>query len=273
MSGRHAGASKRRITSAESARAYAAGLAASSGGSAPPFAQIEEWFRRDRERSRGLPFLQLVSERPAQALAQGALEFFALVFVPERAPVGEGFLVWGTLALTEGRLYFAELSLAPQRPEQASLNGRALRLIRLSPLLARAHAELASSAELASLARQLGWEDSPTAEEQAELARAAANSSPKRRPPGRPSLGDQHYARIAHAYLDLQAQGYGRGIIRALAEQEQRPWQTIRDWVAKARKRGFLSAGQQGRAGALPGPQLRDYHPENRPPRPGPASK
>jgi hypothetical protein len=86
-----------------------------------------------------------------------------------------------------------------------------------------------------------------------QVAEIATATTPKR---GRPSLGDDHYQRIARAYLALQAQGVTRGILNELAEQEGRPRETIRDWVHQARKRQFLSKGTPGRAGAEPGPLL-----------------
>lgn len=73
---------------------------------------------------------------------------------------------------------------------------------------------------------------------------------------GRRGYPDDHYRRIALAYLDLQQQGVYRGIQKRLAEQEGRPWQTIRDWLAIATEKGFLTKGSKGRAGRMPGPRL-----------------
>ena len=56
---------------------------------------------------------------------------------------------------------------------------------------------------------------------------------------GRRGYPDDHYRRIALAYLDLQRQGVSRGIQKRLAEQEGRPWQTIRDWLRIATEKGF----------------------------------
>lgn len=85
----------------------------------------------------------------------------------------------------------------------------------------------------------------------------AASGGPKR---GRKGYGDEHYRWVALEYLDLQ--GQGRGVLRRLADRASdtfgRPvaWQTVRDWVAEARRRGFLTQATPGRAGAQPGPNL-----------------
>jgi len=147
----------------------------------------------------------------------------------------------------------------PYTPAEANLTGDALRRVRLSAILARAHAELAGHAELAEIAQRFAWPDAPSSRERDALTEIAAEAAAGRPKRGRPGLGDAHYARIAHAYLQKQAEGHGRGILNALAEQERRPRQTVRDWVAGARKRGFLTPGTQGRAGALPGPRLADF--------------
>lgn len=75
---------------------------------------------------------------------------------------------------------------------------------------------------------------------------------------GRKGYPPDHYRRIAFEYLDLQAQGVGRGIQKRLAEQQDPPrqWQTIRDWLARATEFGFLTPGTPGRAGRNPGPNL-----------------
>ena len=75
---------------------------------------------------------------------------------------------------------------------------------------------------------------------------------------GRRGYPDDHYRRIALAYLDLQRQGVARGINQKLAKQESRQPETFRDWLSTATKKGFLSPGKQGRAGRVAGPLLYD---------------
>ncbi len=248
----------RRLSSAADARAYLEQQA--EGGLVLPLEEGWEWLTTYRQRTQGLPFLQLLADDLAHALARGELEYVGVVFSPPQAEVPEGLLIWGTLAAPGGRLSLAELAIAPlAAPGEQLLTAAALRRVRVSAILARANAELASRADLAELARRLGWEEAPDEQEVArlaEVARRASEGLPRR---GRPPLGDDHYARIARSYLRLQEDGIGRGILLALAEEERRPRETVRDWVASARRRGFLTPGQRGRAGALPGPRLPDY--------------
>lgn len=73
---------------------------------------------------------------------------------------------------------------------------------------------------------------------------------------GRPPLTREHHRRVALAYLDLQAQGHGRGIIQELARVLDVTPTKASDWVHRARKAGFLSPAIPGRPGAEPGPAL-----------------
>ncbi|MGD0985725.1 MAG: hypothetical protein ABSA65_18230 [Acidimicrobiales bacterium] len=86
------------------------------------------------------------------------------------------------------------------------------------------------------------------------LERGAEQAVAGRR--GRPEIADTLLEAVASAYLE-EAPG-GAGLTRRLAERFNRPEPTVRDWVAAARRRGFLSAAQPGRRGAAPGPRLTD---------------
>jgi hypothetical protein len=256
---------QRQIRSAAEARAWLEAISEAESAPGPSYRQVEEWLRRYRRRTRGLPYLQLVGDDLVTALEQGTLEYVGIVFAPPRAPVADVFVIWGTLALTTGRLTLGELAIAPYTPGESALTGETLRRISLSTIIARAHAEIASRADLATLSRRFQWTNAPSDQEHevlTQLTKRAAAGQPNR---GRPSLGDAHYARIARAYLQKQAAGHGRGILQALAQQEGRPHQTVRDWVAGARKRGFLTPGTPGRAGALPGPRLTELNQKHDP--------
>lgn len=102
---------------------------------------------------------------------------------------------------------------------------------------------------------EMGYEQ-PSAERKAWAHALAEEARSVRLRRGRRGYPEDHYRRIALAYLELQRQGVGRGIQQRLAEQEDRPWQTIRDWIHGATERGFLTPGKPGRAGRLPGPRL-----------------
>jgi hypothetical protein len=105
---------------------------------------------------------------------------------------------------------------------------------------------------------ETGWTIAPAA---VERAREAAEEA--RRPrPGRPSLPDEHYARIAGRYLELIDAGVRHVLVALAAEESIRagrtiPRETIRDWVRKATERGYLAPGKPGRAEARPGSKLK----------------
>lgn len=71
---------------------------------------------------------------------------------------------------------------------------------------------------------------------------------------GRPELSDDLLIDVADAYISEAPRG--RGVIRRLSATFDRPEPTIRDWVAAARRRGFLAPTTPGRRGAAPGPNL-----------------
>ncbi|MGV9281629.1 hypothetical protein [Streptomyces sp. NPDC003730] len=74
---------------------------------------------------------------------------------------------------------------------------------------------------------------------------------------GRTAMTDDFLRDVSLAYLRETAPGQPQGATRRLAEAYGRPEQTIRTWVARARKEGWLGPSAKGRAGAEPGPRLR----------------
>jgi hypothetical protein len=63
------------------------------------------------------------------------------------------------------------------------------------------------------------------------------------------------YRRIAERYLELVAANR-RDPINALCEEEGTKRETMRDWIRKATRMGYLAPGQPGVAGRSPGPKL-----------------
>ena len=194
----------------------------------------------------------------------------------------------GMLRLAEGRLVLSSLEVAlsaqpadadrPRHPDEVPAGGVTSTVLRAIPtgrLLAQARLALIASDEvghsIASLAEHSDGATSAVAAQLAEIfrvgddeqrARAAeaaerARGAELRR--GRKGYPDDHYRRIALAYLDLQSQGVTRGILDRIAEQEGRKRDTIRDWIHQAREREFLTKGTPGRAGAQPGPRLYEF--------------
>src|SRR5204863_8405559 len=111
----------------------------------------------------------------------------------------------------------------------------------------------ARSALVDSAHRALDALDDPArADEIAEVAAGA-----KKRGRGRPSRYSDPYVRlIAMLYLRLQKDGFTRGILDEVARRLGVDRERARDLVHLARKRGYLTKGTPGRAGADPGPRL-----------------
>lgn len=108
-----------------------------------------------------------------------------------------------------------------------------------------------------ALADASGWAITPDDVERARETAAQAER-PQR---GRRGHPPEHYRRIAFRYLELLKDGQ-RKVLVALADEESErlgrtiPRETVRDWVRKATRLGFLAPGKRGRAEARPGPNL-----------------
>ena len=93
------------------------------------------------------------------------------------------------------------------------------------------------------------WQRQPDPEGAARLAtalREATDRQPRR--PGSTGHPDEHYQRIAEAYLALLAQGE-RAPTKTLAETLGRNHYTVGGWLREARKRGLLPPVRQGKPG------------------------
>jgi hypothetical protein len=77
-------------------------------------------------------------------------------------------------------------------------------------------------------------------------------------PAGRTALTDAFLRDVAISYLRETAPGKPRGATRRLAETYGRPEETIRTWISRSRKAGWLGPSAKGRSGAERGPRLRD---------------
>lgn len=73
---------------------------------------------------------------------------------------------------------------------------------------------------------------------------------------GRAPMSPELLRDVALAYLRETAPGAPAGAIRRMGEQFDRPEETIRTWVTRSRKDGWLGPSAKGRAGAEPGPKL-----------------
>jgi hypothetical protein len=158
----------------------------------------------------------------------------------------------GRLSVQDGRLVLTELTLRAADGVDSLL----LR-VRLGDLLAELRARLAESIGMAyvDVGGSWGHRQDQEAARNTLLGEAAGRSEPKR---GRTGYPDTHYRRIARRYLELVngQPPVTRGVLQVLAAEEERPVETVRTWIHQARQRRFLSPGERGRAGGMPGPLL-----------------
>lgn len=86
---------------------------------------------------------------------------------------------------------------------------------------------------------------------------ASATRTPTGPPTGgRQPLTDDLLKSVAEAYLRETAYGQPPGAMKRLAAEFERPEETLRTWVGRARARGWLGPSRKGRRGAEPGPRL-----------------
>lgn len=79
-------------------------------------------------------------------------------------------------------------------------------------------------------------------------------------PLGRRPFGDEYYRQVAVRCIELQSEDPKKPVISRLAkERGDRPVETVRTWVRRARKLGFLAPASAGRAEFFPGPALNDF--------------
>lgn len=98
--------------------------------------------------------------------------------------------------------------------------------------------------------RRKGWREARRT--QTEVREYLRTTRPGR---GRAADNQEWYGHIARVYLDFYAQ-HGQRAVKAMAESLDAAPNTVYWWVRRAREEGWLTKGQQGRAGAYAGPRL-----------------
>lgn len=132
-----------------------------------------------------------------------------------------------------------------RRPgESSGVTSGMLREIPVGEILAAVRIQLAQE-EARQGASQRGRPDGVVAE---------AVGAPRRS--GRAPLTPDLLRRVAIAYLQENTPGAGPGAMARLARRFGKPEETMRQWVARSRRDGWLGPGTKGRAGAEPGPKL-----------------
>jgi hypothetical protein len=198
------------------------------------------------------------------------------VHYPEDGAVGFGTRtrddvagVTGRLEDVGGRLVLTEIKFLALNAERAEITSSTLRAVRMDTLLSSVRGQILNSQERASAdaSSETQLPAATAASVKAwrrQIARTAA-AAVEQKARGRRGYGDAFYRQVALEYLELTRQGKGgRGVLAELSkimaermgEAAPRSRDNVRDWVAEARRRQFLTPGTPGRGGANPGPKL-----------------
>jgi len=143
----------------------------------------------------------------------------------------------------------------------ALINSDVLRRVPLGDIITRTERQLADDSWRTEGVRSFPGPDLMPDELTDEQRRALENfsaSAARRR--GRPELGDELLIDVAETYVWEARRG--RGAVKRVSEVFDRPEATIRDWIAMARRRGYLAPTKPGRRGAAPGPNLPSIRPD-----------
>jgi hypothetical protein len=169
----------------------------------------------------------------------------------------EPWLIRGLLRRAEaGPPLLSRLSVEHFPDCDLEVTGTVLRGVRVADIREDAYARLKDRPIITAALRELGGRGpSPEEERWAQRVAEEARKLPLNR--GRKGYPAEHYRRIALRCLKLYDDGR-RDVLKELAAEEDRPYQTIRDWVRRARdpELGFLAPGRQGRIDFRPGPNL-----------------
>ncbi|MCC3652737.1 hypothetical protein LIX60_14950 [Streptomyces sp. S07_1.15] len=179
--------------------------------------------------------------RPGAAL--NAAEGDVVATFECRPSTGE-WAATGDVARHAQGLVISRLELSATDPAGNGITGSLLRRVQISDVLHVARAHVALSV--------YGGPEQ----------QAGPQEKSKSRSGGRAGLSDELLRSVAVAYLAETAPGRPAGAVKRIAEEFGRPDETIRSWIARARKAGWLGPSVKGRAGAEPGPRLRNLTPE-----------
>ncbi len=177
-------------------------------------------------------------------------------------------LVHGRLEDVNGRLTLTRLEFQTrQAAEHGGITSSTLRAVRLDAVLGVARGEVLRAQAVATAQASAPihpGSESLVRDWRARIERLAL-AAVEQKATGKRGYGDDFYRLVALEYVALTERGEGgRGALQRLAEvmasrmheRTPRPRDNIRDWVAEARRRGFLTPGEPGRGGGGPGPRL-----------------
>lgn len=148
------------------------------------------------------------------------------------------WLATGDVSRKQQGLVISRLEVSPGSNAVGGVTGGMLQKVPVGQILRHVRAELGPDSEPPAT-----FEDTPFVR--------------RIREGGRVSLDDELLREVAHRYWVYTGPGQPPGAIKRLAADFGRPEETIRTWVARARREGWLGPSVKGRAGAEPGHKLR----------------
>ncbi len=148
------------------------------------------------------------------------------------------WLATGDVSRKDQGLVISRLEVRPGPNAAGGVTGGMMQKVPVGQILRHVRAELGPESEVSTTLPDI------------ELARRIREG-------GRVSLDDELLRAVAHRYWLYTGPGQPPGAIKRLAADFNRPEETIRTWVAKARREGWLGPSVKGRAGAEPGYKLR----------------
>jgi hypothetical protein len=151
----------------------------------------------------------------------------------------------GTVSRGPRGLVISALEVRPEATSTSGVTGALLRKIQVGEVLHVVRAAVAQATQ----ARERALADVPP--EPASLTSGTRRG-------GRAALSDDLLRQVAISYLAETAPDKPAGAVARMAEEYHRPEETIRSWIARARRSGWLGPSVRGRAGAEPGKRLVD---------------
>lgn len=161
---------------------------------------------------------------------------------------GELWSVFGDVTRSDQGLVLSRLEISPS-PSASGITAGLLRKIPVGEILASVRIKALWEAEQKAGTRALLGQ-----EPVAGVFREGDEAKPRRS--GRAPLTQELLREVAVAYIEENGPGKPAGAMRRIAERFGKPEETMRNWVTRARRDGWLGPSVKGRAGAEPGPRL-----------------
>lgn len=163
----------------------------------------------------------------------------------------DGWSVFGDVTRGSQGLVISRLEITPAE-ESSGVTAALLRKIPVGEIVAAVRTKAAwEAAQRAGTKVITGEEAVPGVFDEGDSAVVRRS--------GRAPLTQDLLRQVAMAYIDENAPGKPSGAMKRIADSLGKPEQTARNWVARARRDGWLGPSVKGRTGAEPGPKLRAW--------------